>query len=68
MKTKALALILFAGILTACTHTEETSDLFVGDQIIEDLNWRYTAKAYDQTKRISEEDLDTIQEVLRLSP
>ncbi|PKQ62901.1 NAD(P)H-dependent oxidoreductase [Labilibaculum filiforme] len=36
--------------------------------MIEDLNSRYTSKAYDNTKRVSPEDLATIEEVLRLSP
>lgn len=35
--------------------------------IITDLNTRYTAKKYDQTKRISTEDMDVIKEALRLS-
>jgi len=37
-------------------------------QIIEDLLWRHTAKKYDATKRISNEDLAVILESLRLSP
>lgn len=36
--------------------------------IIEDLNWRYAAKEFDTTKKISDEDFDTIMESLRLSP
>lgn len=36
-------------------------------QIIKDLNSRYTAKKYDETKRISAEDMDVIKEALRLS-
>lgn len=36
--------------------------------IIEDLLWRYTTKKYDPAKRISEEDLFTVLECLRLSP
>lgn len=35
--------------------------------IITDLNKRYTAKKYDQNKRISAEDLNVILEALRLS-
>jgi len=37
-------------------------------QIIKDLLWRHTAKKYDSTKRISNEDLAVILESLRLSP
>lgn len=36
-------------------------------QIIKDLNSRYTTKKYDQTKRISKDDMVIIQEALRLS-
>lgn len=36
-------------------------------QIITDLNSRYTAKKYDETKRISAEDMDVIKEALRLT-
>jgi len=36
--------------------------------IIEDLNWRYATKKYDPTKKISNEDLNTLLEVLRLAP
>lgn len=39
----------------------------MSQQIIKDLNIRYTAKKYDQTKRISAEDMETIKEALRLS-
>ncbi|QBF83827.1 NAD(P)H-dependent oxidoreductase [Shewanella maritima] len=35
--------------------------------IIEDLNFRYTAKKYDANKRISAEDVAVITETLRLS-
>ncbi|XBS43586.1 nitroreductase family protein [Cellulophaga lytica] len=56
------------GLLTACTSKEETTKDAVGTQIIEDLSNRYTSKAYDKTKRVSAEDLATIEEVLRLSP
>ncbi|OAJ94783.1 nitroreductase family protein [Vibrio bivalvicida] len=35
--------------------------------IIKDLNTRYTAKKYDATKRISEEDMQVIKEAIRLS-
>lgn len=39
----------------------------MSNQIIKDLNWRYTTKAYDETKRISAEDMETIKEALRMS-
>jgi nitroreductase len=38
------------------------------NKIIEDLNWRYSTKKYDTTKKISAEDFNTIKESLRLSP
>ena len=70
MRRRILFLAVITGLLGACTpkETEEASTAYVGDQIIEELNHRYTAKAYDKTKRISPEDLATIEEVLRLSP
>lgn len=36
--------------------------------LIEDLNWRHAVKAYDSTKKVSQEDLDKILEVSRLAP
>ena len=36
--------------------------------IIEKLNWRYATKAFDPSKKVSKEDLDTIIEAFRLSP
>jgi len=36
--------------------------------IIKDLNWRYTTKKYDASKRIQEKDLSVLLEALRLSP
>ncbi len=36
--------------------------------IIENLNWRYATKKFDPNKKISAEDLQTLLEVLRLSP
>lgn len=35
--------------------------------IINDLNQRYTAKSYDETKRVSPQDLEVIYEGMRLS-
>ena len=40
----------------------------ISNQIIEDLLWRHTAKKYDPSKRISNEELEVIIESLRLSP
>ena len=37
------------------------------NQIIKDLNKRYTTKKYDSSKKVSSQDLDTILESLRLS-
>lgn len=39
----------------------------MSNQIIEDLNWRYTTKHYDESKTISKEDMETIKEALRMS-
>lgn len=36
--------------------------------LIEDLNWRHAVKAYDPTKKVSNEDLNTILEAARLAP
>lgn len=70
MKKTILILTVGVGLLGACTskEKEETTKNAVGTQIIEDLSNRYTSKAYDKTKRVSAEDLATIEEVLRLSP
>ena len=35
---------------------------------IENLNWRYATKAFDVSKKISNEDLETIIEAFRLTP
>jgi len=35
--------------------------------IIEDLNWRHTAKQYDPSRKVSEQDLDILFEAMRLS-
>ncbi len=40
----------------------------MSQQIITDLNQRYTTKKYDASKRISAEDMAIIKEALRLSP
>lgn len=36
--------------------------------LIEDLNWRHAVKAYDSTKKVSQEDLHKILEAARLAP
>lgn len=36
--------------------------------LIEQLNWRYATKVFDPTKKVSDDDLNTLKEVLRLSP
>lgn len=38
------------------------------DQIIEDLNWRYATDKFDPDKKISQKDLETLLEVIRLAP
>ena len=37
-------------------------------EIIEALNWRYATKSFDQTKKVSENDLNEILEAIRLAP
>lgn len=36
--------------------------------LIEDLNWRHAVKAYDSTKKVSQENIDKIVEAARLAP
>ncbi|TAI46724.1 NAD(P)H-dependent oxidoreductase [Flagellimonas allohymeniacidonis] len=36
--------------------------------IIDTLNWRYATKKFDNTKKVSDEDLNTLLEAARLSP
>jgi nitroreductase / dihydropteridine reductase len=36
--------------------------------LIDGLNWRHATKAYDATKKVSQEDLDKIIEAARLAP
>lgn len=36
--------------------------------LIEDLQWRHAVKAYDSTKKVSEEDLNKVLEAARLAP
>lgn len=37
-------------------------------KIIEDLRWRYAAKQYDPSKKLTDEQFDIIKESLRLTP
>jgi len=37
------------------------------NSIIEDLQWRYTTKKYDPSKKIPQEELDVLFEAMRLS-
>lgn len=39
----------------------------VSHPIIDDLNWRYTTKAYDANKKISADDMAVIKEAIRMS-
>jgi nitroreductase / dihydropteridine reductase len=36
--------------------------------IIEDLNWRYACKKFDPTKKLTDEQLNCLQEALRMTP
>ncbi len=36
--------------------------------IIESLNWRYATKAYDSSKKLTQEQINNLLEVIRLSP
>lgn len=36
--------------------------------LIQQLNWRYATKAYDASKKLSDEQMKTLKEVLQLSP
>ena len=36
--------------------------------LIDDLKWRHAVKAYDPTKKVKQEDIDTIVEAMRLAP
>ena len=39
-----------------------------GEQILEQLNWRYAVKQYDKNKKISDADWKTLEESLKLAP
>ena len=38
------------------------------ENLIEALNWRYATKQFDKEKKINQNDLDVLFEVMRLSP
>lgn len=38
------------------------------EEILESLNWRYAAKSYDSTKKVSAEDWTTLEQSLILAP
>jgi nitroreductase len=40
----------------------------INETIIEQLNWRYAVKKFDSTRIISDQDLKTLEESLRLAP
>ena len=37
-------------------------------QIVSSLGWRYATKGFDTAKKVSQGDLDTLLEAIRLSP
>ena len=39
-----------------------------GQSILEALRWRYATKEFDSTRKVSDEDLETILESIRLAP
>ena len=49
-------------------QTELGKKKATNEEIIEQLNWRYAAKAYDKTKKISAEDWETLEQSLILAP
>ncbi len=40
----------------------------MSNPIIEDLQWRHTAKKFDDSRKITQEDLDVLFEAMRLTP
>jgi nitroreductase len=47
---------------------EMVKDTSVKDMVIDGLNWRYAVKAYDPTRKVSDEDWQTLEDVLTLAP
>lgn len=39
----------------------------MSNAVLDDLRWRYTAKKYDPSRKVSQEDLDVLFEAIRLS-
>ena len=39
-----------------------------GELVLDRLNWRYAVKAYDKSKKVSEADLEILEEAMLLSP
>lgn len=44
------------------------NDSVNGEKILEQLNWRYAAKSYDPTKKISQQDWEILENSLILAP
>src|SRR4051794_37564542 len=38
------------------------------DAVLDGLKWRYAAKAYDKSKKVSPEDLEILEEAMLLAP
>ena len=38
------------------------------NKIIEDLNWRFACKAFNKDKKLSDEDINSIKEIIKLTP
>ena len=36
--------------------------------LIDSLNWRYATKKFDPTKKVSDADIETLKEAVRLTP
>ncbi len=48
--------------------TEMGKEKISKEEILESLNWRYAAKSYDSTKKVSAEDWTTLEQSLILAP
>ena len=44
------------------------SERIEGEQVLEKLKWRYAVKAYDASKKISDTDLEILEEAVLLAP
>ncbi len=47
---------------------EEQSKDHMNNDILNDLQWRYATKKFDASKKINDQDLETLLEVMRMSP